>query len=437
MALKFPIVITIFLLLCTEVHAKNEPAENLFDRIKRLCPEKNISTFSLNDIELISHSDYKDLTPVPERMGSRLFEHSYILRNQTSKVYFYAWNTVQRDYYQFVICQQGDYGPSLVLFHFSPTGKLIWEHHLAGNFTDGTEAYVWESELPSAGQLSFTHKSYSVNQRGEYYCDSSITVLSIRKDGKLKKLQEDQFRVKTTYLRGPAVNMSLERVKTSHVLAPSGLKLRNKLNKYSKTIAVVPYGAEVTILQVSSDSYGIDWVNGNWTLVQFDTLQGYIFDGYLSTFPAPELTDSISCYYHLPDMLLSYLANHFQAVNEADTVFAKSIPGTNQTWEFVQEFEDNLTAKLNYLGNGFSAQLNIPNITIEEVYICVMGLIRNCRELEKLKEELVFVKNRQQKIHKIYDRSGYISIREGEFSTVELKFNSDCCDTDRDFSVTE
>ncbi|OHD53420.1 MAG: hypothetical protein A2014_04025 [Spirochaetes bacterium GWF1_49_6] len=74
-----------------------------------------------------------------------------------------------------------------------------------------------------------------------------------------------------------------------NVLCPTGLWLYDLPSMDSKKIVNIPYGESVTMKKKSQKkellrSHGLI---GGWLFVQFRTVEGYIFEGYLSKLPAP------------------------------------------------------------------------------------------------------------------------------------------------------
>lgn len=414
-----------------------DPVGQLFERIAAFSPHREVYSFDQFHIQSISQLDYTRLTPISMRMRSRLFGDSQIIRDNGENIYYYALNNTLSNYYQLVICVKGHYSPMLVLCNFSTAGNLVGEHLLVGNFADGAEAYEWTSKINSRGELLFTYKSFYQNEAEGFLCDSVERIFSIRNDGRLKKLQEIKYKVAISGLRGPVKKVLAVEEQKSKVMAPSGLKLRQELRKRSKTIAIVPYGAEVDILSVSSDAFAIDWVKGNWAYVQFDTLKGYIFDGYLSTLPIPLQKDSMSCYHQLPDMLANYLDTHFELDGSIDSIQAKSTSAGDDYVEYEKNYANNFELNTYEYGNGKSIKLQMPNTTIDEAYIFIMSLLQDCKEFDKLKEDLLFVKNRAREIYKIYDRTGYVNIRRRPQNIVELHFQNECCLEETDLSRSE
>jgi len=78
-----------------------------------------------------------------------------------------------------------------------------------------------------------------------------------------------------------------------YVLAISGLNLREKADINGKLAVKVPYGSELTVLKDTAKPvvFSFDNIDGHWVYADYKGKKGYIFDGYLSTLPAPELSE--------------------------------------------------------------------------------------------------------------------------------------------------
>lgn len=76
---------------------------------------------------------------------------------------------------------------------------------------------------------------------------------------------------------------------TFYVLAPSGLNLRQSADPNSAKLDLVPLGGKVTLLTApATKSMSIDQLSGGMAKVKYGEKTGFVFDGYLSKFPAPK-----------------------------------------------------------------------------------------------------------------------------------------------------
>jgi hypothetical protein len=73
-----------------------------------------------------------------------------------------------------------------------------------------------------------------------------------------------------------------------HVLAPTGLHLRERPDPGSPVLGTLAYGTTVTLLDDASDRrVTVDGLSGGMARVDAGGVTGYMFDGYLSRYPAP------------------------------------------------------------------------------------------------------------------------------------------------------
>jgi hypothetical protein len=74
-----------------------------------------------------------------------------------------------------------------------------------------------------------------------------------------------------------------------YVFAPSGLSIRDAASTGSVKVGFAPFAARVQALKNKGQPVPIslDNISGNWTRVKFESVVGYMFDGYLCHFPPP------------------------------------------------------------------------------------------------------------------------------------------------------
>ena len=74
-----------------------------------------------------------------------------------------------------------------------------------------------------------------------------------------------------------------------NVLASSGMNLRDAPK--GTVLQKIPYGARIKTLQAKSTTNPetIEGIQGNWVKVEYNGAMGFLFDGFLSTLPAPEV----------------------------------------------------------------------------------------------------------------------------------------------------
>lgn len=97
---------------------------------------------------------------------------------------------------------------------------------------------------------------------------------------------------------------------TLHVLAPSGLRLRSAASSSAPVVSTIPYGAAVFApwMDGTAIEEEVDSIKGHWIKAEYQGKSGYIFDGYLSSLPAPTAKDTT---------LEAYAKAHFKKVGNA------------------------------------------------------------------------------------------------------------------------
>ena len=395
-----------------------------FNAIKPLFLYEHTVNFDQALLTSVRELEEGKLKAVGESESRRLFSQSQFFKVGEEDVYYFAFNESYGNYYQIILCSKGTYSPVMVLMNFSQYGKLVGEMTLAGNFIDGGEAYVWNSELTNKATLTFNYNSYR-KKGDQFYCDSTVSTFAIRKEGGMELLGEELYTVLTRGIGGSQQEITNLQHRQSHVFAPSGLKLRSRLHRRAKRLAIIPYGAKLEVQKISEQPFQSDWVKGNWAYVKYDTLEGYVFDGYLSTFPAPDTSRFENCQTDYPFLLKDYVSLNFQPISPRDTNQVNPLNGESFDLQTEQYFTDSLKLTTHQFPNGSSTELLIPNSHIEDIYVLLHALLQSCQDARELQDSLVFVKNRKGQIYKIYDRTGYVILQEADDRSTRLIMNSE------------
>lgn len=74
---------------------------------------------------------------------------------------------------------------------------------------------------------------------------------------------------------------------TLYVMAQSGLNLRDKPSKNGRFLQNISFGSSVLVRQTTYKEYEVDFIPGFWVKAIADDREGYLFDGYLSSYPPP------------------------------------------------------------------------------------------------------------------------------------------------------
>lgn len=188
------------------------------------------------------------------------------------------------------------------------------------------------------------------------------------------------------------------------VIAPSGLSLRSAPGTESKVLDIIEMGEQVLILnssEVTSIEDRIEWTNGKWILVRYNDIEGYVFDGYLTSLPIPTDNYELSYSLDLVDAMEAYMDIHKHLTSEPDTILRS----------------DGLAKVIYTFANGEKmVNSNHENFYKVDVY---MNDIRIMDAYNLLQSMLVSKVDRQEFVNE----SVYIEERTGDLS--RIKINTD------------
>jgi hypothetical protein len=77
------------------------------------------------------------------------------------------------------------------------------------------------------------------------------------------------------------------------VTAESGLRMRESADLKAKTIATIPYGDEVILLEEKGDEITISGATGKWSKIQWKEKQGWAFGGFLTKVKGLEILQDL------------------------------------------------------------------------------------------------------------------------------------------------
>jgi hypothetical protein len=135
-----------------------------------------------------------------ERMDSltyrKLFRKSRIfnINDDRGAALYYAYNE-RPGYYQLIFAGNGHYVPDLVLFHFTPDGKLLAEQVVACFFVDAGQAELTKSFIRNDSLLIRAEMNFDERPAGEP-CDSLVTTFKIASSGTITPVRQKNFKVK-------------------------------------------------------------------------------------------------------------------------------------------------------------------------------------------------------------------------------------------------
>jgi hypothetical protein len=195
-----------------------------------------------------------------------------------------------------------------------------------------------------------------------------------------------------------------------YVTAPSGLNMRTSPDTEGRVIYYLEYGDYVTITEYESTSHTqrIDWIDGNWVKVNYEGVEGYVFDGYLSTFPVPKYDYEL--YTGESDLIYpieSYFSHHFGQTSSTDTLI-----NMESNLKVVHKLDGNKRIIKTQKPGIYKLEVYVENVRIMDVYNLLYGMFTEKYEKEKFNNNSLFIE----------DYDGFLEkIKVGIDSPIEIK----------------
>ncbi|MGV3597685.1 MAG: SH3 domain-containing protein [Bacteroidota bacterium] len=177
---------------------------------------------------------------------------------------------------------------------------------------------------------------------------------------------------------------------TLTVFSEAGLRLRNGPSKDSASITVIPLGEAVIVKSVPNSIYAhsdrfldIYTIEGFWVEVVYQSFTGYVFDGYLSSLPAP--VAKMQGFFSVES---DYLDKHFKKKGKVyNTVL---LPPENQPkkpysnpndiyLQYSQEYENGITYTSVIGDTGSSSDIVFENYSLAEILLLSKLMLSNIK----------------------------------------------------------
>lgn len=220
-----------------------------------------------------------------------------------------------------------------------------------------------------------------------------------------------------------SIDIRLTSSETAYVHSLNGLKMRYEPSFRSHVYTVLDYGTTVIpLVQPGSDSeFKVGYTSGKWIKVLANGREGYVFDGFISGLPIPEVLPHTSL---LTEVLEKYALTSFQQLS-TDTVMATSELDDRFYAKYRYQFTDgiNLTHHINWQSE--SVVLEIPKIRIMDAYLLVEELITVSDHKDTYGKDLIFKERFNGEIYEISDRlKEDIIIKKQNNGSVTIEFKS-------------
>jgi len=185
------------------------------------------------------------------------------------------------------------------------------------------------------------------------------------------------------------------------VVANSGLSLRAAPSVFSEVLEVIPFGESVIILEDKElserNTERIEWVDGKWSLVSFEGIEGYVFDGFLSPLAVPlkefELVDES---FDFSYAIRSWMDYHFTEVKAADTIISES-----DFARIIHYYDDNQRMIEKDQSNYYSVELTLDNVRIMDVYHLLLGMVPDKTNRQYVQKQSLFIENADQELSEV------------------------------------
>jgi len=192
------------------------------------------------------------------------------------------------------------------------------------------------------------------------------------------------------------------------VMSKSGLKLRLSPNLDAPVLDVISYGETVTQLEdfvPSLTSFNVNWVKGSWIKVNYNSQEGFIFDGFVSDLAVPvEEMEFSSTIGGLSNALYNWAYNNYDFIS-ADTLTDNEMALTtlsNLSGNDLFVHDTELMTRVEY---------TLENIRIMDAYHLLESMMDTRSARSIFKENTMFFSGADGNVNKIKIAGGQVSVK--------------------------
>lgn len=183
------------------------------------------------------------------------------------------------------------------------------------------------------------------------------------------------------------------------VIAPSGLCLRAAPGKDSKLLDILEMGDQVRVInssEITTQKDKIEWTTGSWILVDYNGVEGYVFDGYLTTLPIP--TDNYEKSYSLDliDAFEAWVDINKRLAMEPDTVRKE-----DGTAKVTYTFESGETMVTKNHENFYKVDVYLNDIRIMDAYNLLQSMLVHNSDREVFSNSTIFIEEHDDNLGRI------------------------------------
>lgn len=181
------------------------------------------------------------------------------------------------------------------------------------------------------------------------------------------------------------------------VSATSGLSMRMAPGLSAEKIMIIPHGAEVEVILRDENPLEetVEWTKGQWTYVEYDGRRGYVFDGFLTSLPIPNLQfEKVVSDLDLCSPLMSWAEHRFNEVKSVDTI------QRNDITKVIKVLADGVILKKYSDDQFFMLEAEIDHIRIMDAYHLLLNMMDK-EDMVIFKNNSTFLKDQSFEIEKI------------------------------------
>lgn len=192
------------------------------------------------------------------------------------------------------------------------------------------------------------------------------------------------------------------------VMTPSGLTLRVAPDKNSEELIVIPFTDQVLVLKQTATTKveKIDWVEGQWLFVDYEGIEGYIFDGYLSNLAIPKY-DFEKCEL---DMELVYPLESWSDINLGEYKSDTTVAGVMNRVTTIYDSGDKRISTIKNKEHKLELYLN--DVRLMDAYHLLVTMLDDDSSVNTFKENSKFFNDKDGELYKVkIDIDNPITIR--------------------------
>ena len=200
----------------------------------------------------------------------------------------------------------------------------------------------------------------------------------------------------------------------------------------AKTIAKIPYGAEVQLISERQEWGDVGWMRGYWAQVRHEGKTGYVYSPYLSALPLPDLSnDESTCEQVITGFeffLSRYIRDHLRPEG-GERILYETGPNVEEFTQRVsfQWYENHVQVISISYYEASSTALRVPGMDIFQAFAFLETLLKPCPGATELTRNPKFIKDDSGDIIEIRDPEfdGYhFRIRQINPGTAEIQMSS-------------